>query len=915
MFHPSEEIIITSDTKKLSRATRQRASTWSATEEPHNTHGHGHGHHPNNNNNPGSNSNRGSLSKLKNKQPFGHRRQQSSSSQNSKISLGSLERAAAVAVPGVGVIVGDYGNGSVGGGGSVTRQMHVATGGGGSVGGVIGNANVNVNAVPTPLSSSRSVTFNTNTQDMHNHNLHSRESSLGSYNGPIFQHSAGYPHSLTSLSSNDQHPKQSLTMSVAFPLPPLPSSHASPSASTLSPMEVNGVSKEGLHKWLHNDNADTKIKGIKTFQHLIIPSMYLDEEVDYNDIDHNNVDPYEMITPRAKGAKTDQQQQDVFQVNQVFPLTLSSRSRSSSLPSQLLGVELSGEENHQDVDAGGAGGSGSSRRSVDHMDGDVIYPPNINIATGPVSTTWTEDSHKSWDDDDGMIVQKDTFDTPNSRGSRASCVRFVDDKTQSQQNTPTSYTRKPPASLFMEEADLEQLRSRVHDNHDMGIAGENKDENENEYSDEYRQDHDLESSDQNALMNSMRPKSPEQAGENPGNESWRTLYSYEDGIWSKRDLYATRSDEMFDVASDMSKTRNLRLAGDGADGSRRDVKQELGICGKACAKCWCFPHAPKPSWSRVSSAVVRHAPCFWCCLRRAETSGTDRVTLTRLNVLCAICALWQFSVGIFILVVFLSDNITDRNLGTLKPRDYYREALTPNLWMMSGSLLLLSLVGLVLFFAMIITIPVIRQVNLVGAIRFMWVLYWILPLQIFLVIALFDYHNVTDVWIKHWWGAPSMAWFRELFCEPGTANTKCAVPYRGGANYANETLWCTDNYDGAEDCEQIRAAATKAMSGASYSFFYINAIIGGVLVILLLLSLGLLEGIISAPIVQRSKETNIPLWLMLPCIGCFSCGCVLLFSPQSLLSNERGSSTYWIGTCFMLSGVTFSVAALLGWFM
>ena len=108
------------------------------------------------------------------------------------------------------------------------------------------------------------------------------------------------------------------------------------------------------------------------------------------------------------------------------------------------------------------------------------------------------------------------------------------------------------------------------------------------------------------------------------------------------------------------------------------------------------------------------------------------------------------------MVVSLSETIVDRNK---QPEEsIYKQALSPNLWSIGVNLLILSIVGLVLLVTIILAIPAIRQVNLLGAIRFMWVLFWILPLQIFLVIALIDYHNVTEVWIKHWWENASFAW-------------------------------------------------------------------------------------------------------------------------------------------------------------
>lgn len=228
---------------------------------------------------------------------------------------------------------------------------------------------------------------------------------------------------------------------------------------------------------------------------------------------------------------------------------------------------------------------------------------------------------------------------------------------------------------------------------------------------------------------------------------------------------------------------------------------------------------------------------------------------------------------------------------------------------MGGCLLILALVGLFIFVTMVITIPKIKRVNLDAAIRYMWILYWVLPLEILFVIALFDYHRVTDIWIKHWWSAPSMAWFRELCCQKGTANNKCTVPV---STEQASLMWCVENYN-ATDCKDIRDTATHLMESNSYFFIYSNSILGAVLIILLLLSLGLLEGIISAPIVQRSKESNISLWLTLPILGCFGGGAALLFAPQSLISNDPG--LFWIGLCYLVTGATFTISALLGWFI
>ena len=79
--------------------------------------------------------------------------------------------------------------------------------------------------------------------------------------------------------------------------------------------------------------------------------------------------------------------------------------------------------------------------------------------------------------------------------------------------------------------------------------------------------------------------------------------------------------------------------------------------------------------------------------------------------------------------------------------------------------------------------------------------------------------------------------------------------------------------------------------------------------------MAMLQGIISTPVVQKSKEANMPVWLTMPTIFSFAAGCILLFSPTSLLSDESGSRFYWIGISYMVAAGTFLVTALLGYFL
>ena len=78
----------------------------------------------------------------------------------------------------------------------------------------------------------------------------------------------------------------------------------------------------------------------------------------------------------------------------------------------------------------------------------------------------------------------------------------------------------------------------------------------------------------------------------------------------------------------------------------------------------------------------------------------------------------------------------------------------------------------------------------------------------------------------------------------------------------------------------------------------------------------MLRSIISEPIVQRSKQSNIPLWLTLPAAGCIMLG-FLTIDSTSLLNDDNLDQPIWIEAIpnlFIVAGVAFSMSVLLGWF-
>lgn len=148
-----------------------------------------------------------------------------------------------------------------------------------------------------------------------------------------------------------------------------------------------------------------------------------------------------------------------------------------------------------------------------------------------------------------------------------------------------------------------------------------------------------------------------------------------------------------------------------------------------------------PSLSRISAFIVRTAPCFWFCGNRVQGSSTDRAVLTRLNILCAFFCFFQAVASLWLASLLL---LVDDQKGILV-------GFAPHFWNLNGAGFSVGMLAFALMFTCFLTIKVIQRVDLVKAIRYLWVLLWIVPFEIFFNISLFDYHRVTLVWITHWY--------------------------------------------------------------------------------------------------------------------------------------------------------------------
>ena len=152
-------------------------------------------------------------------------------------------------------------------------------------------------------------------------------------------------------------------------------------------------------------------------------------------------------------------------------------------------------------------------------------------------------------------------------------------------------------------------------------------------------------------------------------------------------------------------------------------------------------------------------------------SATDREILLRLNILVMIMSLVQVAFGLFHLITVMLGVIQDpvvggdasEGEGASDDGEDQTPMFTLTLWSLENFVYVLSFFGVILLISCLVAQKAIRNVNLSGNIRFMWVLFWLLPIQIFCAIGLFDYYNVNYVTTKHRWSSPTMLWVRDLY--------------------------------------------------------------------------------------------------------------------------------------------------------
>eukprot|EP00536_Pseudo-nitzschia_multiseries_P006265 jgi/Psemu1/286351/fgenesh1_pg.130_\ len=306
----------------------------------------------------------------------------------------------------------------------------------------------------------------------------------------------------------------------------------------------------------------------------------------------------------------------------------------------------------------------------------------------------------------------------------------------------------------------------------------------------------------------------------------------------------------------------------------------------------------------MSLAIVKCMPCFWlsCFRHNHQLHGaafSDRFILSRLNVLSFFFAAGQLAASVWLCVVLFVDGAEQE----------FRHGF--HLWNNNGIVAFIGCLGVLLLFTCFWTVRIVKEVDLVGALRFLWLLLWILPIEAFLNIVAFDYHGVTSIWIIHYWPTAQLWWFRERFCYPGTEDDLCKVPIIKEDTYSEEE-WCEDKYN-TTGCTEIRDKAQEETRVFLLFFYRTLASWGCVYMFVIYLTIKCLERIISKPMLQKSREVNVVGWLTFPVVCTALFGGINLFSPFSYL--DKLTEQRWVAYLYLIASGLFLIALLMGWFL
>jgi hypothetical protein len=147
---------------------------------------------------------------------------------------------------------------------------------------------------------------------------------------------------------------------------------------------------------------------------------------------------------------------------------------------------------------------------------------------------------------------------------------------------------------------------------------------------------------------------------------------------------------------------------------------------------------------KISILIVKCISCFCCIGNNNELQGSgfpDRFILARLNILSFVFSAIQLAASLWLIVVVFIEGRVNVQVDDDYQHEYY-------LWNNNPSIVVIACLAFVLLFTCFWTTRIVKEVDLVGALRFLWLLLWILPVAAFLNITAFDYYDVTSAWIS-----------------------------------------------------------------------------------------------------------------------------------------------------------------------
>jgi hypothetical protein len=179
-----------------------------------------------------------------------------------------------------------------------------------------------------------------------------------------------------------------------------------------------------------------------------------------------------------------------------------------------------------------------------------------------------------------------------------------------------------------------------------------------------------------------------------------------------------------DIASDSSFPEETENDGadeddtEGNDSTTADTRKMVEVWRGFKLPYWLVSW--RPNLHRVSTIVVTWAPCFICWGYRQPT---DRLILARLNVMVSLLTLIQIGATIFMASVSWNrpDNFAIETLSEQEENAQTdRGAVIFNVWATNVYIYFTGMLAFINLAAAILTIRVVRNVNLVGAIRYLW---------------------------------------------------------------------------------------------------------------------------------------------------------------------------------------------------